>query len=159
MICRNGEQETSKEKEESLRAWWTEKKFPHERIPHAIEPQTPEYCWTDADIKRLFNTEGQGAHKSSMFMKNSQAYTRQRKKRWRQKTHQKGPNQKTKVIFDVLRKMFRKQQSLICLVIHESGNRSSKSRSNLKKVWVISKYTPSKSTQSEEDSQKYLPTC
>ena len=83
--------------------------------------------------------------------------------------HQKGPDQKIEAVFDArlapsanhasLEKIVQKAKSLICLVIHKSENRNSKSRSDLKESWVTTKYTLSKSTQSEEDSQKYLPVC
>lgn len=52
------------------------------------------------------------------------------------------------------RRQFLMPKSLTCLVIHNSENQDSKGRSNLRKIWVVTKYICSEFTQREEDSQK-----
>ena len=54
------------------------------------------------------------------------------------------------------KKTIQKSKSLIFLVIHKSKNQNSKGRSDLREIWVVTKYLRSKFTQPEEDSLKNL---
>jgi len=122
-------------KKVKLQCLEAEKRCPHERILHATMPQIPEHrwaihCWsvsqshgwmsdwTNADIKSRLNTQGQKLTKVAC-LQNFEAYTWWRKRRYRQKTHQKGPDQRTEAVSDarlapsanhaLLRKLFKKK--------------------------------------------------